>query len=290
MIGSVNKTTSVPNLVANSPSFTHKDAYVHTIRPISNDKAWITYEGEKEFTLMHENGKCSLSLKKDCRAHSFVVMKDNRFVHIDFHKQIIFKIDRSGETSIIAKTGQLHPFQVGEALDGNILVSLVDEFSFMRTRESQRRVQMMTPGGQVLHTYEFGEDGSTPAFTCPLKPIQNYNSNVCILDEYQTQRESKTIHRGKVFVFYEDGKLKFTYNGHGAEFHPYDICCDSLCNIICGNDFDKTVHILDSEGTFRAYLFTKDTCIAAPASLGLHSNALWVGSQNGEVAVYRYKY
>ena len=289
MIGSVKETTSAPKLTENSPAFTYKNGRVHTIRPISSDKAWITYMDENEFALLHESGNCIRSAKKYSQGHSSVMTKNKSFVHVDFDKQIVLKIDRSGETSIIAKTAPLHPFQVGEALDGNILVILVDEVSGTRNPQSQRKVQMLTLGGQTLHTYEFGEDGSTPVITGPFKPTQNYNSNVCILDEYQTQGRTKSD-RGKVFVFYEDGDLKFTYNGHGADFRPFDLCCDAFCNIICGNWFDDTVHIIDSEGTFLAFLLKWGTCIADPRSLGLHSDALWVGSKNGEVAVYRYNY
>ena len=96
--------------------------------------------------------------------------------------------------------------------------------------------------------------------------------------------------RGKVLVFYEDGELKFIYDGHGTGFQSFDICCDSLCNILCINNMDDTVYVIDSEGTFLTYPLTRDTCVADPVSLGLRGDALWVGSENGEVAVYRYKY
>ena len=185
------------------------------------------------------------------------------------------------------KTAPLRPFHVGEALDGNILVSLVDELSGTRTAQSQRKVQMVTPGGQVLHTYEFGEDGSTPVLTQPVCPTQNYNSNVCIMNSYEVDNDD---YRGKVFVFHEDGGQKFIYEGHNTEFNPRDICCDSLCKIICANIYDDSIHIIDSENTFLAYLLTSDTCLAGPLSLGLYSDALWVGSEHGEIAVYLYKY
>ena len=287
MIGTVSESLSVPKIIEHAHSFTHKDIKVNTIRPLSRFNAWITYEGEREFALMDKNGKCLQTVKKNTENHTFCVVKENSLIHIDFYKQIVMKIDHSRKTSVIMNTAPLHPFHVGEALDGNILVTLVDEFSFNRTAQSQRKAQMVTPGGQVLHTYEFGEDGSIPVFTLPCRPIQNYNSNVCILDYYEVDDDNR---RGKVHVFYEDGELKFSYDGHGTQFRPLDIYCDSLCNIICINAMDSSVHIIDSEGVFLAYLLTSDTCIADPYSLGLHSDSLWVGSGKGEVAVYRYKY
>ena len=287
MIGTVREVLSVPKVIENAHPFIQKDVDVNTIRPVSRYNAWMTYAGEKEFALMDKNGKCLQTITKNTRNHSFVVGEDESFVHIDFYKQTVMKIEHSGKTFVIMKTAPLHPFHVGEALDGNILVTLVDEFSGTRTAQSQRKVQMVTPGGQVIHTYEFGEDGSTPVFTLPSRPIQNYNSNVCIIDEYQVGDDDC---RGKVLVFHEDGELKFIYEGRDGEFNPGDNCCDSLCNIICINGLDNTVHIIDSEGMFLANLLTRDTCIVDPYSLGLHNDSLWVGSKNGEVAVYRYKY
>ena len=288
MIGSVNEISSVPNVFGKTSTFLHKEVRLNTIRPITNDNAWITYEGEKEFALMNRTGKCFQLVNKNTDDHCFFVSKEeNIFIHLDFDRKIVLKIDNSGKTSVIMKTAPLRPFQVGEALDGNILVSLIDEFSFIRTAQSNRNVQMVIPGGQVLHTYEFGEDGFTPMLTIPCALTQNYKSNVCMINQYQIH-EGK--HRGKVIVFHEKGELKFIYKGHSDEFQPFGICCNSLCNLICNNYRDDSVHIIDSEGTFLAYLLTRDVCIADAMSLGLHSDALWVGSGSGRVAVYRYKY
>ena len=287
IIGVVKEISSVPHVIGKTPPFLHKEVRAHTIQPVSNDKAWITYEGEKEFAFMDRNGKCFRSVKKTTFGHSFFVTKDDAFVTLDFDKKIVLKYDYAGKTSVIMKTASLRPFFVGDALDGNILVTLVDELSYSRSSQSQRKVQMVTPVGQVLHTYEFAEDRSTPVLTRPARPTQNYNSNVCILDFYEAGEDQ---FRSKVFIFYETGELKFVYKGGDGEFNPHDVCCDSLCNIICTNYRDNSVHIIDSDGTFLAYLLTSDTCIPDPLSLGLYGDALWVGSNTGEVAVYSYKY
>ena len=288
MIGEVTVISSIPKVIGNKTSFTHKNAIASvTIRPISSEQAWIAYKDEDDIVLMQKNGACIQSVKHHTDVNSFIVTKDNYFVNVDFRKQTILKMDQSGKRSVIMNTAPMRPVSVGEALDGNILVSLVDELSGTRTAQSQRKVQMVTPGGQVLHTYEFGGDGSTPVFTTPGRPTQNYNSNVCIIDIYEIGEDR---YRGKVLVFYEDGELKFIYKGRDGEFNPQDICCDSLCNILCINYRDDSVHIIDSEGTFLAYLLTSDTCVADPYSLGVHRDALWVGSEYGEVALYRYKY
>ena len=181
----------------------------------------------------------------------------------------------------------LLPCFIGYTVSDNVLVSLVDEYSGSRTEKSQRKVKMMSPSGDVLHTYEFGDDGTSPVFTWPTRVTQNYNSDVCVLNECEVAKDN---YRGNVCVFYEDGGLKFVYSGHDREFAPMGICCDSLCNIICCNCFDNSIHVISSEGVFVQYLFTRDTCVPRPTLLALHRGVLWVGSFGGEVRVYRYKY
>ena len=102
--------------------------------------------------------------------------------------------------------------------------------------------------------------------------------------------EAKDGWRGNVCAFYEDGGIKFVYSGHGEKFHPFGICCDLMCNIICVNMVDNTIHVISSEGVFVKYLYARDTSIPDPTSVALHRGVLWVGSFGGEVRVYRYKY
>ena len=146
---------------------------------------------------------------------------------------------------------------------------------------------MMSPSGDVVRTYEYGADDTTPMLTRPGRVTQNYNSDVCVLNRFEVAKDKL---RGNVCVFFEDGGLKFVYSGHGGEFNPTGICCDSLCKIICSNFIGNTIHVISSEGKFMQYLFTRDTCIRQPYALALHRGVLWVGSAKGEVRVYRYKY
>ena len=91
----------------------------------------------------------------------------------------------SGEETTILSRSPLFPLDVGHA---KILVSLIDELSATRTEQSQRKVQMLSPGMEVLRTYEFGKDGLTPVLTAPFRLTQNYNSNVCFIDKYKTEQ------------------------------------------------------------------------------------------------------
>ena len=274
------------NKISELSSFRYKKSTVYNIRTVSYDEAWITYNGVDTFSLLNKSGQVVDTVPNKTANGSFLVTLDKRFISAYFNDQVVVRIDHSGNTKKVFETSPLHPLDVGPALNGNLLVTLVDELSHTRTADSQRKVQMITQEGELLHTYEFGEDGTTPVLTVPVRLAQNGNSNVCVIDEYEKRTNEN---RGNVRVFYEDGGQKFLYSGNGGEFYPYDVCCDSLCNIICTNVMDSSVHVIDSDGAFLEYLLTKDTCVAYPTSVALHKDMLWVGSHSGQVRVYRCK-
>ena len=267
-------------------SFKHKEALVHTISPTSRVEAWVTYENAKEFTFIRRDGQHIRSVQKDTDKHSFV-LRNIFFLLCNEERKNILKVNPSGNMSEWMNVAPLRSRFIGHALNENVLVTIADEYSGSRTEKSQRKVQMMSPSGDVVRTYEYGHDGTTPALTHPCRVTQNYNSDVCVQNLYKVAKDDW---RGNVCVFYKDGGLKFVYGGHDGEFYPGGIICDSLCNIICCNAIDNTIHVISSEGVFAQYLFTRDTCIPRPTELALHRGVLWVGSYEGEVRVYRYKY
>ena len=275
-----NRTKITFQLVA---SFRHRKSKVHTICPVSCDETWITFAYANKFELIRRDGHCIKNITKDAKSHSFI-LQNNSFLLCNRDDANILRIDMSKRKSVWKDTTPLLSGFIGHALQGNILITLEDEYSGTRTDQSQRMVQMVTPSGSVLHTYEYGEDESTPVLTRPEKVIQNYNSDVCVVNQYEV---AKNIWLGNVCVFFEDGGMKVIYRGNNQEFNPRDICCNSMCNIICANYVDSTIHIISSEGLFMQYLLNSDTCVSFPHCLALHRDVLWVGSGGGEVRVYK---
>ena len=273
-------------------SFRYKDSPVYTICPVSRNKAWITHKGNQEFMLINLDGTVEDSIPK--QTDNFFVTDDDDFITPNYRKEVVFKTDRNSKTTTVIKTSPLRPFHVGKALHGNILVTLVDSLSYSKTQNSRRLVQMISPRAEVIHTYEFGEDGTTPVLTIPSSPTQNFNTNVCVVNEYEVEPNT---YRGNLCVFYEDGGLKFVYNGKSDKygFLPQDICCDNLCNIICVNYFDDSVHVINSEGTLLTNLVLRigfcrpnRGCLPKPSAIALYKDMLWEGSHTGDVIVYRY--
>ena len=284
MVGEVTEVSARKNNVEIISSFRHKEAPVFSIYPLSDNEVWLMQSGIKTFKYFRRDGHLINSVKSDASGISFI-LQDGGFLVCNTKQKNILKVDMSGKSSVWMDTSPIEARYIGEALNGNNLISLCDDNTGTRTEQSQRSVRMVTPSGDVLHSYEYGEDGITPVLTCSERETQNYNSDVCVVNTYEIAKDKW---RGNVCVFFEDGGFRFMYSGHGGDFNPVGICCDLLCNIICINRKDNTIHVVSSEGSFLKNLFTRDTCVPDPLSLALHRGVLWVGSMGGEVRVYRY--
>ena len=282
MIGEVTEIKSGTNSVEIISSFQIGNDAILTICPLSDKEAWLSDTGE--FRSIRRDGHHTKTVKHKTPGRSFIP-HDGGFLVCNSPQKNILKVDMSGKSSVWMDTSPLKACTIGEALNVNVLITLCDEWSDTRTEQSQRSVRMVTPSGEVLHSYEYGEDGGTSVLTQPLFAMQNNNSDVCVINHF-TKLNNKI--RANLCVFYEDGTLKFVYAGQNVV--PCGICCDLLCNIICVNYMDDTIHVISSEGSFLRYLFTSDTCVPYPFSIALQRGVLWVGSKKGEVRVYRYNH
>ena len=295
MVSRMGKTLSLERkakettIVSRSPeqlsSFHFQDSKVQDICPVSQDEAWISYKDNKKYMLINKDGKQQESVPKEADNAGFFVTDDRSIINCDYHKQVVQRIDHSGKTTNIMNTSPLWPVTVGKALNGNILVTLVEKWSRSRTADSKRIALMLTPEGEEIQSYEFDQDGATPALSFPTRPAQNFNSNICVLNHFAV---APNTYKANVCVFYEDGGLKFVYSGQNEDFDPEGICFDSLSNILCADFNANTVHILNSEGEFLRYLLTSESCVSMPRSIALFQSVLWVGSGGGEIRVYRY--
>ena len=173
-------------------SFQHRSSQVHTICAVSGDEAWITYKDAKKFELFQGVGQRINKLRKDTKTNSFII-HDDSILLCNGDKKNILKYDMSGNKSIWIDVSPLQARCIGHALNGNILVALVDELGGCRKKESERKVRMFTPGGDALHTYEYGRDGTTPILTSPVYVFQNYNSDVCVMNRYELGRASGAV-------------------------------------------------------------------------------------------------
>ncbi|XP_062573497.1 uncharacterized protein LOC134235378 [Saccostrea cucullata] len=190
----------------------------------------------------------------------------------------------SGSVSTIISTYPLSPLAICYSRNGGLLVTLRDNISyhFELNSHSKRLVRHITVTGDVIHEYEYQEDGQTRLFTLPYRVTQNSNCDICVVN-------STSIKTGNIVIMSPSGRMKSVYRGQNLteNFKPLDVVCDSHCNILVTNRHDKHIHLLSPDGEFLKFLLT-DNKVYHPSKLSLYKSTLWVGYQERLVKVFQY--
>ena len=133
------------------------------------------------------------------------------------------------------------------------MISLADKESgpYQPNSDSQRLMRHVTLTGDVIHEYEYQEDGRTRLFKLPGRITQNGNTDICA-----TNRTSRSTSELVILSF--SGSLKYVYAEENQRdiFFVSDVVCDSHCNIIMSEVSNSSVQLLSPEGKFMRYLLT----------------------------------
>ncbi|XP_062573385.1 uncharacterized protein LOC134235276 [Saccostrea cucullata] len=186
--------------------------------------------------------------------------------------------------STVISTDPLIPRGICQSVDGGLLVTLKGKESdnYKLESHSRRVVRHITVTGDVIHEYEYQEDGITRLFKLPIGVTQHNNSDICVVNG-----TSNTT--GELEIMSHSGQMKCVYRGQNLteNFDPTDVVCDSLCNILVTDLRNKQIHLLSPDGEFLKFLLT-DEEVNHPYSLSLYKSKLWVGYNEGIVNLFRY--
>ncbi|XP_061185024.1 uncharacterized protein LOC133193041 [Saccostrea echinata] len=214
-----------------------------------------------------------------------ICVTDNGDVYCtNFDNKSISRLSPSGSVSTVISTDPLGPLGICQSVDGGLLVTLVNSESdrYKLDSHSRRLVRHNTVTGDVIHEYEYQEDGQTRLFTYPVRVTQNINGDICVVNSTsETARD--------LVIMSSSGRIKSVYHGQNLteDFWPGDVVCDTLCNILVTDPPNKQIHLLSPDGEFLKFLLT-DIEVNHPLSLSLHKSTLWVGNWEGLVKVFQY--
>ncbi|XP_062569761.1 uncharacterized protein LOC134231806 [Saccostrea cucullata] len=200
-------------------------------------------------------------------------------------KKSMLCLSPSGSVSTVVFADPLEPLGICQSVDGGLLVTLRDNESDLYKLESHSRrlVRHITVTGDVIHEYEYQEDGHTRLFTLPFRVTQNSNRDICVVN-----RTSPTA--GEVLIMSTSGRMKSVYRGQNltGDFMPGNVVCDSFRNILVPDINDTKIHLLGPDGEFLKFLLTENEVIH-PTRLSLYKSTLWVGYWEGIVKVFQYR-
>ncbi|XP_062576217.1 uncharacterized protein LOC134238110 [Saccostrea cucullata] len=114
---------------------------------------------------------------------------------------------------------------------------------------SRRLLRHITVTGDIIHEYEYQEDGHSRLFTLPGTVTQNSNRDICVVN-----RTSFTT--GQIVILsLSEISLSWTKSDRGL-YKATDVVCDSLCNILVTDKNNKQIHLLSSDREFLKLLLT----------------------------------
>ncbi|XP_062607581.1 uncharacterized protein LOC134269408 [Saccostrea cucullata] len=255
---------------------------VSFLRALCEDKCYIKQIMSDYIELVNEKGE--RKHKFDITANDMCVTDTGEVYFTDSSNNSISCLSSSGSVSTVIRTDPLDPLGICQSVDGGLLVTLRDNDSdeYKLEPQSRRLVRHISVTGDVIHEYEYQEDGQTRLFTEPFRITQNSYSTICVMN-------STSLKKGHLVIFSPSGRLKCIYKGQNLpkDFWPADVVCDSLCNILVIDMNNIQINLLSPSGEFLKFLLT-DNEVYHPTRLTLCKSTLWVGYIEGLVKVFQY--
>ncbi|XP_062610554.1 uncharacterized protein LOC134272324 [Saccostrea cucullata] len=268
--------------VAHINTFRHGDKNILSLKKFCEDQCYI-HELNSKY-IAEVNPKCTKKYKFRIFPIDMCVANNNNVYFTEFSNNEINCLSPLGSVSTVSSTDHMEPVGICQSVDGGLLVTLIDKESdlFKLEPHSRRLVRYITVTGDVIHEYEYQEDGHTRLFTLPYRVTQNRNSDICVVNRTSDAK-------GELVIISPSGRLRSVYRGQNLTeyFTPTDVVCDSLCNILVTDTNNKQIHLLTPNGVFLKFLLTENE-VNHPSSLSLYKSTLWVGYVEGLVKVFQY--
>ncbi|XP_061178376.1 uncharacterized protein LOC133187018 [Saccostrea echinata] len=262
--------------------FKFRDNRMILLRALCEDQCYIR-EVESAYT-EQVNKEGEIKYRYNISPYELYVTNSGDIYCTNFDNKSISCLSSSGSVSTIISTDPLEPIGLCQSVDGGLLVTLADNQSddYKLESHSRRLVRHITVTGDVIHEYEYQEDGQTRLFTSPIRVTQNSNRDICVVN-----RTSGTT--GDLVIIFSSGLMKSIYRGQNLteNFHPTCVECDSLCNILVTDLNNKQIHLLSPDGDFLKFLLTENE-VNRPVRFSLYKSTLWVGYYEGLVKVFQY--
>ncbi|XP_078312641.1 uncharacterized protein LOC144619152 [Crassostrea virginica] len=197
--------------------------------------------------------------------------QDGDLIYTDKYKKVIYKITSDKKITEFIKTGDWTPLSVHSSrINGDILVGMDigKEAKVTRYSKAGKEIQNIQRNNQGQELYS-----NLHYIT------ENINGDICTSD----------YNKSAVVVVNKSGQHRFSYTGQGSRFYPYGICTDVLGHILVCEGLSNTVHLLDQDGGFLAFILSPQQGIKYPCGVCVDDeNNLYVGQITNTVTVYKY--
>ncbi|XP_062620355.1 uncharacterized protein LOC134281936 [Saccostrea cucullata] len=220
----VGKTLDLDNIGATQENkFQHGEKRILSLEKFSEDQCYIYELNSKYIEKVNQQGTKEHRFSTNAKINDICVT-DNRDVYFtDISNNSIRCLSPSGSVSTVLSTNPLGPVGICQSIDGGLLLTLRDLESdlYKLDSNSRRLMRHITVTGDVIHEYEYQEDGKTRLFTLPVRVAQNNNSDICVVN-------STSLTSGELVIMSPSGRMKSVYRGQNLaeDFRPGNAECD----------------------------------------------------------------
>lgn len=239
------------------------------------DSVWIGCWNRTPISRLTCNDRIETKEQYDTPCSDMTILPSGDVLFTRFGDCAIKQLSRKdGKITTFRGCMPLYPEGIHATKSGDILVTVVDETSFLVNKSTKRKLIRMTSTGKAIQDIEYGHH-RLKLFILPYRVTENVNGDMCVVN-----RTGKFL--GQIVVLDSEGNLKFTYDGNPnlpcTDFIPMGIACDNNGCIIVTDPNDYSIHILDQTGNLIQYLASTKIGISPPVSICVdRSGVLWVG-------------
>ncbi|XP_062573387.1 uncharacterized protein LOC134235280, partial [Saccostrea cucullata] len=257
--------------VTQTNSFQYGDKSISILEAFSEVQCYISNALSKYTEKVDNNG--AIRHRYSINPYDMCMTGNSDVYFTDYINKSIALLSTSGSVSTVISTDPLGPYGICQSVDGGLLVTLKDNESdyYKLKPQSIRLVRHITVTGDVIHEYEYQEDGHTRLFTLPVRVTQNSNSDICVVN--RTNENT-----GELVIMSPSGRMKSVYSRQNLkeDFKPTDVVCDSFCNILVTDHNNKQIHLLSPDVEFLKFLLMQNE-VHHPFRISLYKSTLWVG-------------
>ncbi|XP_033730022.1 uncharacterized protein LOC117319298 [Pecten maximus] len=296
----------VGTLVHKGRELVLKTTFKHTrYRSIQNmcsgcsGKAWIRCEKGREITLIDQHGHIERTLTFSSNIAGMTTVNGDTLLVCGKEERDIKQVTLpTGKVTSVFSTGKLYPRDICTAQNGDLFVTLMDEFGFNVTADSERvLVQYSSQGlekgrashdrrGDALFVRPYRvRTSNTGDVIGVTNCTDNYNKHLVLLNGDLTLR-LRFLGHGKVISVEE--KFDTTTYKPDTMYFIYDFIFDSFDNVVICEKYSACVQLLSRDCVPMATILPTQKII--PRSVTMADEEMWLGFNDGTVNVYEVYY
>ncbi|XP_033746767.1 uncharacterized protein LOC117331903 [Pecten maximus] len=259
----------------------------------SPDECWIRLERMNEIKLVSRTGVVKQTVHFDTAIACVANTADGRTVVSCPDSHTIREVQPDGTSKTLFHLDRLSPRALCLTTEGNLLMSLVEKWSYSVSAFSTRKIAKFTVKGYKMAEAEY--DGHRKRlFIKPSRVAASPTSgDIAVINRTEYETSHLVIldkHLRLKFRFFGDGRIipssKRYYGKESVQFCPQDVQYDSANNILISELYSCSIQLIDGEGHLLKILHTDENI---PWSLAVHTDQqVWTGYNSGKVKVLSY--